>query len=148
EQQLLMGRYGLMLDVADGASVNDLPYIVGYNTEQMINWDVTTIKDQRGARQLKFVVLDETGQTRNADLTWEVVQKHRVLARAGDVKSIWPSITAPDDTYVVGYAERALSLLGSEFQVPSFGGRTLEIPPFVFVGPRDVVPDPDMPVLL
>jgi hypothetical protein len=148
EQQMLMGRLGLLLDVQTDATINDLPYLVTYNAEQMTNWDSTKVTDDNGARQLKLVVLDETQQERGPGLMWVNVMKYRVLARAGDVRDVWDIPGVPDNTYVAAEVRNTQDATSAQFVQPSFGGRTLEKIPFVFIGPRDLVPEPDAPVLL
>jgi hypothetical protein len=148
EQQMLMGRLGLLLDVKTGATINDLPYVVTYNAEQMTNWDSTKVTDDNGARQLKLVVLDETQQERGPGLMWVNVMKYRVLARAGDVRDVWDLPGVPDNTYIAAEVRNSQDASRAQFKLPSFGGKTLEKIPFVFIGPRDLVPEPDAPVLL
>lgn len=148
EQQMLMGRLGLLLDVKTGAMINELPYIVTYNAEQMTNWDSSKLTDDQGMRQLKLVVLDETQQERGPGLMWVNVMKYRVLARAGDVRDVWALDGIPDNTYVAAEVRNTQDASSAEFKTPNFGGTTLEQIPFVFIGPRDLVPEPDAPVLL
>lgn len=148
EHQLLLGRIGLMLDIATGAPANALPYVVTYETEKIVNWDSTVITEGKGERRIKFVVLNESGQERSSgSMLWRPRDRYRVLARAGDVKDIWPDLNFPDDTYVVAEAVDKRSVTDSEFKAPSLAGRTLPAVPFVFAGPRDHVPEPDLPVL-
>lgn len=148
EQQMLMGRYGLLLDVASGAPANALPYIVGYNAESIINWDSSKVGDDKGVRQLQLVVLNESTFERRAGLAWVQMMRYRVLAIAGAVRDAWPDINAADDKYVAAEVRHTQQLPGSEFSAPSLAGRDLNAIPFVFVGPRDLVPEPDMPVLM
>jgi hypothetical protein len=148
EQQMLMGRLGLLLDVADGADAKVLPHVVVYNTEQIINWDSTIISDNH-TRETKFVVLNESAFERQpGGLMWQQVERYRVLARAGNVRDIWPDIQAEDDEYVACEVVKRASADGEEFKRPSIAGQTLKTIPFVFVGPRDLAPEPDAPVLM
>lgn len=147
EQQMLVGRHGLMADVKTGATVNELPYIVSYNTENVINWDSSKVGDNEGQRRLKFVVLNESAYTRTASLAWSQMQRYRVLAMANDMRDVWPDM--PDsDTYMAGEATNKSDITSGEFITPSFAGQTLDSIPFVFIGPRDLVPEPDKPVLM
>jgi hypothetical protein len=148
EQQMLMARIGLMLDVADGAKVTAMPYIVTYNAEAIINWDSSKVGDDKGLRQLQLVVLNETDFERTAGLAWRQMMRYRVLAMAGDVRVSWPDIKAGDNEYVVGDVRHSQDIHGGDFWAPQLGGRTLNAIPFVFCGPRDLVPEPDIPVVM
>lgn len=147
EQQMLMGRIGLMLDIADGAGPTAMPYIVTYNAETAINWDSSKVGDDKGVRNLQLVVLNETEFERRG-LTWIQMQRYRVLAMAGDVREAWPDIVADDNEYVAAEVKHTQSVTGAQFHTPELGGKTLNAIPFVFCGPRDLVPEPDLPVVM
>lgn len=155
EQQMLMGRYGLLLDVAtqDPNKSNPLalPYVVGYNTESIINWDSSKASDDQGLRQLQFVVLNESTYARRNGLQWVLEQRYRVLGQSNKVRDAWPDIPVddgPNGKYVAANVIQTEHLPDQEFYAPTLAGRELESIPFVFVGPRDLVPEPDMPVLM
>lgn len=147
EEQMLMGRYGIMPDIADGAKASDLPYIVGYCTEHIPNWDSTRSFDQSGMRKLKFVVLDESAYVRRTGLAWNTIKRYRVLVCAEEVEDLWK--IGGLDTGATGYyaagVEHTDVVAPSEFTQPQLGGKTLDQIPFVFIGPRDLVPEPDKP---
>lgn len=147
EQQMLMGRYGLMLDVADGAPPNSLPYIIGYNAESIINWDSSKIGDDQGPRSTNLVILNESDFERRAGLAWIQMMRYRVLAIAGEVRDIWDT-NAPDDAYVAAEVRHTQDASAGDFVQPTLAGRTLSKIPFVFIGPRDLAPEPDIPVLM
>lgn len=150
EQQMLMGRYGLMLDIQNGAGPLAVPYILGYNAESIINWDSSKAGDDQGPRRLQLVVLNESGYERRAGLSWMQMMRFRVLARAGDVRDLWdvsgPKIT--DDTYIAAEVKQTQTATLADFDAPNIGGRLLNGIPFVFIGPRDLVPEPDIPLLM
>lgn len=156
EQQLLMGRYGMLLDCATQAEGKAnplaLPYVVGYNAESMINWDSSSPADDTGERQLQLVILNESQYVRRAGLQWAQQQRYRVLAVSDKVRDAWPEIPIEDTInggqYVVANTVQQESVSDKQFYAPTLGGRTLSNIPFVFVGPRDLVPEPDMPVLM
>lgn len=148
EQAMLMGRFGLFLDVATGAPADSMPYIIGYNAENIINWDSSKIGDDKGLRSLELVVLNETNFERRSGLAWIQMMRYRVLALAGAVRDAWPDINAADNEYVAAEVRHTQQVPSSEFVKPSFAGKTLNAIPFVFVGPRDLAPEPDMPVLM
>lgn len=148
EQQMLMGRCGTMCDVASGAGPTSLPYIVLYNAEDMINWDSSKVGDDKGLRNLQLVVLNETTFERRSGLAWIQMMRYRVLAMAGDVRDAWPGIMAADNQYVAAEVRHTQEVAEQDFIVPTLAGRDLNAIPFVFIGPRDLVPEPDMPVVM
>lgn len=154
EQQMLMGRYGMLLDVATQAegkaNPNALPYVVGYNTEAITNWDSSKAADDKGIRQLQLVVLNESSYVRRNGLQWVTQQRYRVLGQSAEIRDTWPQIPTPIDEskYVAANVVQSEYAPDSAFFMPSLAGRELESIPFVFAGPRDLVPEPDMPVLM
>lgn len=148
EQQALMGRIGLMADVANGATVDKFPYIVTYSAESMFNWDTTRVSDDKGARALQFVILNESGFERTQGLTWNQVVKYRVLAMADQCDDVFPGIGQLGPRYVAGHVKQEESIPAANFQVIQMGGNDLAAIPFIFVGPRDLDPSPDAPTLL
>ncbi len=114
KNQILYGRFGLLVDIADRATV---PYIVGYDAVDIINWD--------GDRSL--VVLDESSQERNG-FEWTDVEVYRVL----EINS-------------AGEYEVTLHRKDQEDMedpiVPMVGGNTFTEIPFVFVNAGDLVTD-------
>lgn len=147
EQQMLMGRYGLLLDVATGASATAMPYIVGYNAESIVNWDSSKVGDDKGPRATNLVILNESDFERRSGLAWIQMMRYRVLAMAGEVRDIWDT-NAPDDAYIACEVRHTQDATSGDFVEPTLAGRTLSKIPFVFVGPRDLAPEPDIPVLM
>lgn len=148
EQQMLMGRYGLMLDVATGAGPSALPYLIGYNAESVINWDSSKVGDDQGPRQTTLVVLNETDYERRAGLAWIQMMRYRVLALAGAVRDIWDVGGAADTDYIAAEVRHTQDATSADFAQPQLAGKTLSKIPFVFIGPRDLAPEPDVPVLM
>lgn len=131
---LTTGRYGLLVGAASTGST--LPYLVGYETEKIINWD-----DDRS-----FFVLDESGLVRNG-FAWEEQEQYRVLELRNNVYTT--------RTYSQGEiadeapAEDATDASDEEeIVVPNArGGRELDEIPFVVIGPRDLSLAPETPPL-
>lgn len=69
---LTTGRYGLLVGASSAGS--ELPYLVGYTAESIINW----------SEDGTFFVLDESGMERRGFI-WHQVQRHRVLTLDGGV---------------------------------------------------------------
>lgn len=145
EQTMLMGRYGMLLDVEDKAPANALPYVVTYDAENIINWDQTKVVDKK-PRKTNLIVLNESGYERRTGLSWSQVNRFRVLAMGEIANEVWDT-NFDSKTYVAAGVE-GQSVPENGFDQPSLAGRGLEDIPFVFVGPRDLVAEPDMPVLM
>ena len=146
ENQLVTGRYGLLLDLPSTPTIEQvLPYIATYQAKTIINWDDGRREDPV-VQTLNLVVLDETEDERQRDLSWERQEKFRVLI-LGNAEANEGMGAA---TYKVGtFREESTFLLDeSKFITPSFRGRTLDRIPFAFVNSVDIVPEPDDPPLL
>lgn len=139
-EQLITGRIGLLGELPSTVQVGNQPlmYLVPYRAEQILNWDDGAFND--GADQLNMVVLDETGHERVNDYEWKQQNKYRVLT-LGAVSS-----DSPLGTYrqavVIGNTEP------TDFIEPTIKGQTLDEIPFVFIGSKDLVRNPDRPPLL
>jgi len=147
EQQMLLGRYGMLLDVETGAGAAAIPYIVGYEAESILNWDSTHVGEGSGPRKLGLVVLNESDFQRRAGLTWTQVLRYRVLGKADEIRDVWGDLP-PGNNYVAAEVQASSTVSSDVFVRPSLAGRDLDEIPFVFVGPRDLVPEPDIPVLM
>lgn len=134
-QQLIYGRCGLLADVASGQGPSTLPYTAIYGARTIINWDDGTIGSPV-RQKLNLVVLDETEQVRDDNLSWQEKAKQRVLMLVDDV---YHMATTEDGDF---------SLEGLDFRRPSIGGRILSHIPFTFINAVDLVPEPDCPPLL
>lgn len=93
EAQLVHGRVGMLLEVADGAPVGSTPFVTMYAAPSIINWQTEPgVKD--GISETALVVLDESGPEMNENLEWIDVQQHRVLALSTFVENTLASQTA------------------------------------------------------
>lgn len=147
EQQLVTGRYGLLLDLPSTPTIEQvLPYIATYQAKTIINWDDGRREDPV-VQTLNLVILDESEDERQRDLSWERIEKFRVLV-LGDPELNEGMNSA---TYQVGtFREKdsIFNLSNVELEAPSFRGRTLDRIPFAFVNSVDIVPEPDDPPLI
>lgn len=148
EAQLVEGRVGLMLDVnvTDALRNKALPYIATYGALSIVNWDEGKRDEENAQRQLSLVVLDESEFERTTAMSWEFVEKYRVLT-LGD-----PLDPQTSDkigaTFQVATAQRTKSVPGAEeFKEPNIRGTKLNQIPFVFINTKDNVPQPDDPPL-
>lgn len=144
EEQIHMGRIGLMGDVIDtpGSPRRNQPFIATYCAESITNWDEGLAGDQDVA-SLNLVVLDESGHERQANLSWDWVDRYRLLV-LGDLE--------PNEA-IAFY--RVAELVGKEpgiadadFVDPTLSGVRFQEIPFVIVNSRDVTPEIDKPPLL
>lgn len=138
EQQLVMGRVGLMADMpARPLPDTRTPYIATYLAEHIINWDEGT-RDDGSLPKLNLVILNETGFERQADFSWHTVEKYRVLF-LGDVNDNEAG-PAPYAQQLVRANDKFDPLTAIS---PSIAGRTLDEIPFTFINTKDIVPPPD-----
>jgi hypothetical protein len=148
EQQLITGRVGLMADLPDTPTL-DAPqmYIVPYEAEKILNWDDGSFND--GFDKLNLVVLDETGNERHDDFDWKVTKKYRVLSLGAlnensAVGTYQFAVQEPDKESTDSNASDATL----SFVTPVVRGTPSTEIPFVFIGCKDLVRDPDRPPLL
>ena len=134
EQQLVTGRIGLLLDLPEFPDpVNPLPYIASYLAETIRNWDDSN--DQEGRNTANMIVLDESGDVRSDDFTWERRDKYRVLIKDGDF-------------YKVGTFTAKEGFLVEELRTPALFGKPLNEIPFKVINSKDVIFQPDNPPLI
>ena len=122
KNQLLYGRFGILVEIPDGG---ELPYLVGYNAPDIINWD--------GDRSL--VVIDESAQERKG-FQWVEVEQHRVLEINDQGKYAVRVIRKGE----VNEKEEEVS---PKPIVPEIQGKSFEEIPFVFVNAGDLTTDID-----
>lgn len=159
EQQLLVGRIGAMVDVPKDKGPDALPYICTYTAENIFNWDTTRPAGGQDLR-LQFVSLNEAGQQRSNTtfnfptpdlvrvngLEWQSQQKYRVLVNGEFMSDTWPGLPPG---YSIAATQNAQTWVGTaDFKQPMLGGVTLDDIPFVFIGSRDLTPEPDIAPLL
>jgi hypothetical protein len=133
-QLLVTGRCGLMGDMPEGISVEaPKPYIELYVTERVINWD----DGDRSTtpRQLRLVVLDESGPVLGTSLEWEATKnKYRVL-KLGN-----PTVPNSAGKYFFAKDLEAGGFDPSKLEDASVRGKALEELPFVFVNTKTTTP--------
>lgn len=160
EEQLVLGRAGILADVADSGERTDLPYLSLYKGEDVINWDEGR-RDGIEMQNLNFVSIDESEVERLNDFEWEEQKKYRVLllvrdetddaANAAARGAAEPVENLPrgEGVYRMGvFREEATSFDPSQMMTPSIRGAVLSRIPFVFVNSKDIVPEPDDSPLL
>lgn len=142
EQQCTTGRLGLLADMDKVPDLVDpKPYLALYTAETIINWDDG--EDGEGNNKLNLVVLDESSNVRQQDLTWQLGYKYRVLALG---------LLGPNEqkgVYKQGvFMGQSPTYVDSDMQAPMLRGKTLDEIPFVFFNSKDNLVSPDTPPLL
>lgn len=162
-EQLITGRLGLLVDfplntrmLAEGAAAptgvvstkpaaRDVPYIAVYTAETIINWDAG-YQDGLGVDSLNLVVLDESAVERQADFSWELKKKYRVLVLGDTNENEAENAT---DVYRVGvFSDNQLTFSEAAMITPMFRGQSSKAIPFTIINSKDVVPQPDDAPLL
>jgi hypothetical protein len=142
EAQLIVGRFGLLLDLPSTPTLDSIPYIATYDAERIINWDNGKREDPT-LQTLNFVDLDESEYERIENFEWELVNKFRVLILGG---------VAENETagaYRQGLFRDANTTFSESALIePSVRGKALDQIPFVFINATDLLPEPMMPPLL
>lgn len=127
QEQMLMGRIGLLLDV-DSVGV---PYLATYDAEDCINWAPQADRDWP-----ELVVIDESGNERiqGDPFKWEATNKYRVLTVQGGIAVV--AVASKDTEAELVWVPIAVK------------GTTLDRVPFVFINSKDIATDPDESPLL
>jgi hypothetical protein len=139
-EQLLYGRFGLLVDIPSGRLGKEvLPYIATYGAKSIVSWD-DSLEDVT-ANKLNMVILDESGWRRAGITGWEHESAFRIL-HLGDLSAQGQA----EGTYSVRVT--ATEALDSKDIVPSYMGKTLNEIPFVFINSADNLPELSYPPLL
>ncbi len=145
EQQLSFGRIGLLVDFPQDpitAERAELPHLVEYNAESIINWD-----DERftefGSDVLSLVVVNETIIVRGKDPedVFEWVEERRF--RAIVLEAVDPEFPVGVSNPLVYKTFVVVDEVVTESVTPQFRGVTLDEIPFVFIGANDLNALPD-----
>ena len=140
EQQLIIGRVGLLADLPAVVSTNPEQYIELYNAEKILNWDDGAFND--GFFKLNLVVLDESGYERHDKFNWKKVNRYRVLTLGGIAENEALGSYQCGTTTVNGDLDTVT------LSTPVIRGEPLQEIPFIFVGAKDLSSAPDKPPLL
>lgn len=143
EQQLVAGRFGIMLDMPpEPDPLRPMPYIATYQAEAIINWDVGT-REQLDVPKLNLVILDESTFKRNANFEWVWQEQYRVLV-IGD-----PDTNESKGTYKQAlFSGQNVQFDQSQLMAPGIRGKTLADIPFAFINATDNLPQPDTAPLM
>jgi hypothetical protein len=146
EQQLVVGRLGLMVDIPTNPVVTPdrplLPYIAMYLAEAITNWDTGT-RAEIDIPELNMVVLNESTYKRTSQFEWGFVQQFRTLFLGP------PNTNEETGVYAQHlFSGNEVSFDPSMLEAPSIRGTTLDKIPFVFINTSDLLPSVDQPPLM
>lgn len=136
---MLIGRYGVLVDMPSVDNKQNRPYLAGYKAEDIINWTCERIN---GDDVLTMVVLRECVNIPKADdiFTLEDVEQYRVV-RLKDGKCVQQLYRDSSDK------SHVFEVFGDELPVLR-RGESLTFIPFVFVGATHATPDLEDPPLI
>lgn len=148
EQDLTVGRAGLMVDLPQKEQAEARPYWVSYRAEQVINWRTAV---RNGRKVLVLVVLEET--TSEADAGDPFAQKAVTQYRVLQLRAETPGGA---ETYTVTLYKKAATTADGKAEewlpdppvTPKRRGDALEFIPFVFLGPTGITADVEKPPML
>lgn len=150
ENQLKFGRFGLLADFPQDpffAGRAQVPHLVEYEAETIINWDDERLTDFSKA-ELSFLVMNETVQVRGKDgveqFDWVEERQFRVAQLMPENPEL-PLSTSNPLVYSTFTKNNEVT---SEEILPQFRGATLDFIPFVFIGSDDLDYSPnEIPLL-
>lgn len=147
EEQLVMGRLGLMADAINAPGFV-LPYLAIYRAEDCINWG-DNLEVGASNDLLRMVALNESKNERIGDgFEWQWKNQYRVLV-LGDITATDEEFNPATATYRFGVFNDGRTTFSNEGLIePSIRGRKLNKLPFVFINSQDISPEPDEPPLL
>lgn len=146
--QMVPGRQVLVADVPEpGPDGRQLPWIVEYPAESLINWVIGVAPD--GSDQLQYAVLDESGAEFDpAALRWVEETAYRVLALADAVIDTPMELDAGEDAqrfpfgiFVYGETEDE-NLPVKWIPVTAAGNEPMTRIPLTVINPLDLAWDP------
>jgi len=137
EEQLLVGRVGLLADVSPSRNV---PHLVQYPAESIINWDDRN-PDVFGVDKLQLVVLREEIQRRTDVFEWENVTQYRVCLLEQQFEGGEPVGTSR--LYTTFTETDGAMPVATDAITPVYKGTPLDEIPFVFIGSNDLSSKPD-----
>lgn len=148
EQDLCVGRAGVLVDLPEQPAVEARPYWVLYRAEQIINWRTDV---RQGRRVLTLVVLQETVAT--VDPADPFVQTEGTQYR---VLTLAPATPGGAEVYTVTVWKKSAAPTAGEAEEwvadppvsPRRRGEALTFIPFVFVGAAGITEEVSKPPLL
>jgi hypothetical protein len=137
DENLSIGRYGLLVDFPEGSAVNDCPLFATYRAEDIVNWKVEIV---RGKHQLTLLVLRDCAQ--NVVAGDEIEYLKLEINDQGFYQSTRCKVVVAKDR------QRDRVVLEEEPIVPMIKGKALTEIPFIFINPYDLKADVEKPPFL
>jgi hypothetical protein len=138
-ETMLIGRYGILIDMPAVVGTGTRPYCVGYKAEDIINWRT---ERQEGDEVLTMVVLKEFVESPNEkdQFICDSVVQYRVIQLVDKkcVVQLWREKTKGSNEFIV---------FGGAVVVMR-RGTALDFIPFIFIGSLHSTPDIEQPPLL
>jgi len=143
DEVLLVGRYGILVDLPEGPSEKAIPYFAGYVTERILNWKYIVVN---GRRLLSMVVLEEeVADPGNDEFEEGTKTQYRVLKLDEESQiyrvEIWEATATTKD------GKEQTVYTKTEDILPTFRGQPLKEIPFAFVtpfGPQEAMAKPPL----
>lgn len=138
QEAMLMGRFGVLVDMAAIESPTNRPYLCSYKAEDIINWRTTRVG---GDEILTMIVLRESVDVpkEKDPFTADCVTQYRVCELLNDiyVQQLWREPT---------YNSKEFATYGPPL-IPTRRGVPLNFIPFVFMGSSHATAEVDDPPL-
>ena len=160
-KQITKGRYGMLIDIPEDAEAkDDLPQIVPYVAESIVNWGK---KIYKGKNILSFVLLDESSyDLDNTTLQYNYVQRWRYCGlythdeKGNELKTpIYFTISGLGSSSEVNtnleldfnFKYGTDNYNGNKLIYPNYKGKELNYIPFIFVNVTNLDSDIEIPPL-
>ncbi len=145
EQQLVFGRFGLLADFPQDpftAQMREVPHLVQYNAETIINWDDERMTEF-SVNELNFLVVNETVFVRGPQgvnvFDWMEERRFRVMF----LEELDPEFPPGPNNPLVYKTYAESDEVRGPTVTPQFMGSTLDEIPWVFIGANDLNAKPD-----
>lgn len=148
EQQLLVGRLGILVDMPRRPTPGTIPHLGLYEAETIADWDVSEDSSADIGSALNYVKLNESSYIRNDAFEWVWEERYRILKLAGETAEDDPEADPNRPVYTAGEFAADETVMDSEMIAPSYKGKKLDVIPFVIVNVKDLVASISKPPLL
>jgi len=145
ENQLSYSRYGILLDIPEGAEgVDVIPQMLEYNALSILNWVTETIK---GKKTLVALVLNESGEEIKEGLKREDIIRFRICALANRESNspVYYTYTTDEDGMKLFDIDQQPP---EDAVTPSIRNNTLDFIPFQIFNAISLEMETDIPVLM
>lgn len=142
---LTVGRHGVLLDIKEGASAVDAPYMVGYIAESILNWRTAKVD---GKEQVVMVTLKENTLLPDPEDPFTMIEKKTIRAlHLGKLNEELVGASNAEKLYY--YVEIWEKVEGKKAKsdeeytlsktiIPTIRGKKLNYIPFIFFGPKEL----------